>query len=348
MLKEAALNTLKINRIAMEHGMMLKDASAYNMQWYNGNMVLIDTCSFMRYEPGMPWGAYRQFLQHFLCPLLLMSYRNASFGKMSQVYLDGIPVRLAAALLPMKAHLKPSLLAHIYAQSLNLTVSNKRKVNMSRMAFDALLNNLFNLIYLLEYKPKSTKTDYMNGDSYNQQALDSKKLQVARCLDHMNDNMTFADLGCNTGDYDDFMNLSVDIDHDCVESVYKYKWGTLPLVIDLCNPSPAIGWANIERRSFWDRVNVDTIMALALIHHLCVANNVPLAKVAELLAGHCKKLIIEFVPLEDPKAKLLLGSKNIPPYSLEIFKSAFGKYFNILQEYPIEESLRTIYLMEKR
>ncbi|MDD4875871.1 MAG: hypothetical protein PHQ86_01885 [Dehalococcoidales bacterium] len=345
MLKSAALNTLAINRIAMEHGMMLKDASAYNMQWDHGSMVLIDTCSFMTYEAGMPWGAYRQFLQHFLYPLVLMAYKDASFGKLSQSYMDGIRAKLAIKLLPGKLRFHPGMLAHVYAQSLNFTVNPNRKVIMSRMALDALLNNLFNLIRSLEYKTRSDWTNYSDGDSYSPAAKKSKDNIIVNLSSKYLYNRV--DLGCNTGEYSRSALLAVDSDHDCIEYVFEKREDNLPLIIDLCNPTPAIGWGNTERKSFWDRVHVENIMALALIHHLCVGNNVPLSYVAELFSQHCKNLIIEFVPLEDPKAKLLLGKKNIPPYSLEIFKSEFSKWFNIVGEYPIEDSLRTIYVMER-
>lgn len=349
MLQQAAINTLRINQMAMQFGMILKDASAYNIQWHKGNLVLIDTLSFMTYQPGTPWGAYRQFIQHFLYPLLVMQYRDAYLGAhLSEVYLDGIPAGIATKLIPYRLHFKPMMLAHVYAQALNFTVSSNRTVTMSRPAFDALLNNLLGLVASLKYKPKSSKTKYNDGDSYTSEAQTSKDYLVLSLISNRFNKISYCDLGCNTGRYSSDALIAVDSDHDCIEYLASHKHRFLPLVIDLCNPSPAIGWANTERKSFWERVQVDTIMALALIHHLCVANNIPLANVASLLANHCKNLIIEFVPLDDPKAKLLLGKKNIPLYSLDIFKAEFGKYFVTKQEYPITDSLRTIYLMERR
>jgi len=72
-LKDAALATLEIQSMALKHGMILKDSNAFNIQFVNGRPLLIDTLSFERYEPGKPWVAYRQFCQHFLAPLVLMS-----------------------------------------------------------------------------------------------------------------------------------------------------------------------------------------------------------------------------------------------------------------------------------
>jgi len=71
--KDAALVTLKIQRIALEYNMTLKDASAYNIQFQDANAKLIDTLSFDDYQEGTPWVAYQQFCKHFLAPLLLMA-----------------------------------------------------------------------------------------------------------------------------------------------------------------------------------------------------------------------------------------------------------------------------------
>lgn len=355
MLKKAALNTLRINSIAMDYDMCLKDATAYNIQYHAGEMKLIDTCSFMTFPAGQPWGAYRQFLQHFLYPLLLMKYRNPTLGRLSEIFLDGIPASVAAQLLPAKLRLNVSAWAHLYGQALNGTVTQGKDIRMSKLAFNALLINLERFIAGLEYKVKKTTfTQYNEGDSYTDRGAKGKFALIQSLLSLSSG--SFLDIGCNTGfyaaiakeDYDYENVVAVDFDHDCIDSLWNADKELLPLIINITNPSPAIGWDNTERKSFWERVNVDTIMALALIHHLCIGNNVPLYKVAQLMAGHCCNLIIEFVPLDDPKAQLLLGKKNIPPYSLDIFKAEFGKYFTIAGEYPIEDSKRTIYRMVRR
>jgi hypothetical protein len=352
MLKEAAINTLAINEIALQHGMMLKDASAFNMQWHQGNMVLIDTLSFMDYEAGMPWGAYPQFLRHFLVPLLLMKYKNPTMAGMLLANIDGITPQLATKLLPRHLMLRPSYLAHLYSQSLNVTVNGQRNVKMPAFALKSLLESLKRLVFSLDYKPKSVKTHYADENSYTQKALDDKGFKVTRLLE-LAGGKTLCDMGANTGFYArkagimGYKVLAVDSDHDCVERIDQTSH-IFPLVVDICNPSPAIGWDNTERKSFLARLHVDVIMALALIHHLCVGNNVPLHKVAQMLSEHCQKLIIEYVPLNDPKTQLLLGKKNIPPYSYAIFKTAFSDYFTIEREIQIGDSKRILFLMEKR
>lgn len=355
MLKEAALHYLEICRISLTHDMILKDASAYNMQYHQGRMMLIDTLSFMEYQDGQPWGAYRQFLQHFLYPLLLMAYYNPYMGKESQIYLDGIPAGFVINNLPSYCKFKPSYWVHVYLQDWKTLIRGQKNIHMSRLQVAALINNLESVIKGIKYQmllDDKTWTNYKNAGSYKNGSEHEKESIIDDLLTIVPKGVV-CDLGANTGNYSQLADIighkviSVDSNHDCIEHMYKYKY-SLPLIVDLCNPSPAIGFENTERQSFLDRLNVDTILALALIHHLCVGNNIPLDRVAEMLSRHCKNLIIEFVPLEDPKAQLLLGKKNIPPYSLEIFKASFRDYFNIKGEYPIAGSLRSIYLMERR
>ena len=350
-LKQAALNTLTIADIALDYGMMLKDASAYNIQWHKGNMVLIDTLSFIKYENGMPWNGYSQFLRHFLYPLLLMAYCDSSMSKLLAANIDGITSHLTAKLLPNRLRLQPSVLMHVYAHNTKLKPS--WQVRYTKQIDKNTIRNLRDIINGLQYKVRSDWSGYTDGDSYTTRAHDCKVSIIKHFLRTIESKSTLADFGCNTGEYTLFAYpdkhvMGFDADHDCVEDLNRPIDMFPAFVVDLCNPSPAIGWQNTERKSFLDRLQVDTIMALALIHHLCVANNVPLSKVAEMLAGHCKHLIIEFVPPEDPKTKLLLANKTIPPYSLEIFKTEFSRYFTIEREEPITDSLRTLYLMEKR
>lgn len=362
MLKEAALNTLEINRIALIHEMMLKDASAFNMQWHNGKMTLIDTLSFAKYDGSQPWVAYRQFIEHFLIPLLVMKYRAASLSKLAEIFIDGIPVSLATKLLPMRTKLNPSLLAHLYAQSISLDGAKlPKEIKMPRRNLDALLDNLRRLVEGLKYKPKSDWSSRYGYDvrSYSDRAFESKRDIVRGMLDYLTfrhlpgADARVCDIGANIGRFSNYASeryftLAIDNDHDCIERMRDIDWGRLGLVVDICNPTPAVGWGNTERKSFLDRLNVDTIMALAIIHHICIRNNTPVGMVAELFRENCKNLIIEFVPPEDPKAKLLVGNKVFPPYSRDIFEAEFGRYFKTVEKRQVADSMRSIYLMQRR
>jgi len=356
MLKEAALVTLRINYIAMKHGMMLKDASAYNIQYYKGRMVLIDTTSFMFYSGGGPWPSYPQFLRHFVNPLLWIKYFNQNMRQLSELYIDGIPTPLTNKMLPIKSYItNPRLLLHIWTQStadILPTNTNSKPINISKTQSIALLASLYKLVKNLTYQPKLDRDrwiKYSHAGSYTADGINNKKRIVSS---YFKLGTTVLDLGSNTGEYSKLASdtaysvLSVDTDHDCIHNLYNEP-NILPLIVDVCNPSPGIGWNNRERSTFWDRVGkVDMILALALIHHLSVSNNVPLDMVADLLAEHCNTLVIEWVPLEDKQAQKLLSNKNIPSYSHEVFINAFTRRF---QEpfiaSPVKDSGRIIYGM---
>jgi hypothetical protein len=356
-LKEAALVTLKINQVAMMGGLMLKDASTYNIQPVKGKMKLIDTTSFMPYTGDTPWPSYGQFLRHFVCPLLWIKYYHSDFARLSEICLDGIPVALTERMLPFATRFNSHYWSHIYLQSFNFDVKLKKPIKMPRVALEAFLVDLQKFIEGLNYKPIAGQIlgegwlKYAEAGSYTPAGLADKKEVIAKCLIDL-DGHTLLDLGANTGDYSciaagmGYDVIAVDSDHDCMFMLNGAP-GILPLVVDLCNPSPGIGWANRERPSFWDRAGkVDVILALALIHHLSVRNNVPLGMVAELLAAQTDNLIIEWVPLEDKQAVKLLGSKRIPEYSLPVFLAEFGRRFKSVKAFPIKDSGRVIYLME--
>ncbi|WP_298002565.1 hypothetical protein [Anaerolinea sp.] len=113
-LKDAALLTLAIQKEALQAGMILKDASAYNIQFHRGKPILMDTLSFALYEESAPWVAYRQFCQHFLAPLALMSRVDLRFGRLSTLYMDGIPLDFASRLLPFSTRFDFGLVSHLH------------------------------------------------------------------------------------------------------------------------------------------------------------------------------------------------------------------------------------------
>jgi len=113
-LQDAALATMAIQKLALDAGMVLKDSSAYNIQFYRGRPVLIDTLSFEAYREGEPWVAYRQFCQHFLAPLSLMAYTDVRLNQLLRIYIDGVPLDLAVRLLPGRTRFDLGLATHIH------------------------------------------------------------------------------------------------------------------------------------------------------------------------------------------------------------------------------------------
>jgi hypothetical protein len=363
-LKDAALATLSIQRRALKVGMSLKDASAYNIQLVRGNPTLIDTLSFELYKEGQPWVAYRQFCQHFLAPLALMSLRDVRLNQLLRVYIDGIPLDLASELLPGKTRLNFGLLTHIHlhagAQKRYSGAEVKsRLATMSKQAMTGLIDSLDSTVRKLEWKPGGTEWgNYYDITNYSDAAFEHKKQLVREWSSKVKPSLVW-DLGANTGVFSRIAGeggafvVSSDIDPTAVEQNYRQMKqekteDLLPLLLDLTNPSPSLGWANEERDSFGGRGPADMVLALALIHHLAISNNVPLLQVADFFAKLGRWLIIEFVSKPDSQVqKLLISREDIfPNYTSEGFETAFQQRFKIVEAVNVRESERVLYLME--
>jgi len=149
--------------------------------------------------------------------------------------------------------------------------------------------------------------------------------------------------------------VSWDLDPAAVEKNYLQlrKEGPrplLPLVLDLTNPSAGIGWANGERLSLAQRGPVDLVMALALVHHLAISNNVPLDRIAEFLAPLAETLLIEFVPKDDSQVKRLLATREdiFDRYTPAGFEAAFATRYHTIETWSIRETSRVLYLFRRK
>jgi hypothetical protein len=364
-LKRQALALLSVQRTALNYGMSLRDATAFNMQFRRGRPALMDTSSFEEYAEGRPWAAYRQFCQHFLAPLFLVRYRHADLGKLGRIYLDGVPLDLASRLLPLRARLRPAVLAHIVAHAaLQKGYARRKDVRlrpMSKRAILGLLDNLEAAVARLNWRPKETAwSGYYEHTNYSAEALAQKRAVVAEFLDRLKPSSVW-DLGGATGMFSRIASemgvftVSLDADPVSVERNYldaaaRRDENLLPLVMDLMNPSAACGWANRERQSLSERGPADAALALALVHHLAIANNVPLGNIAAWLSAACRSLIIEFVPKEDSQVQTMLATRKdiFGGYTQPEFEARFRAHFRILEVRPIAGSLRSLYLMQKR
>ncbi len=366
-LQDAALLTLKIQGIALTYGFTLKDASAYNIQFYKGKPVLIDTLSFEPYTEGAPWVGYRQFCMHFLMPLLLMNRKSADLGKLFITYLDGIPLPLGSSLLPKTTYLSPSLFAHVHLHAMmeqknaSGAPSKHSRGSLSKDAFVTLINNLETTIRRL--RPRASKSQwstYTESHSYGQSGYREKQNIVDTIIRRLKVK-TALDIGANTGDFSRLCtahginSIAIDNDNSCIEKLYQSdkrggETNCLPLCVDITNPSPAIGWENNERTAFLDRANVDLVLALALIHHIAIGNNVPFDRIAHLMSRLGRYLIIEFVPKTDAMVQQMLNRREdvFANYTKNLFEKEFAVYFRIGSAFPVLNTARVIYLMERK
>jgi hypothetical protein len=373
MLQDAAITTLKVQSIALENGFVLKDASAYNIQFQEGKPIFIDTLSFEVYENGSAWQAYRQFCQHFLAPLYLMTYTDTQLNHLFGFMKDGIPLNLAAKLLPMKARLNMGALWHIFfhAQAEDNTTKASPKATLQdkkvkqnknfNIAFlQQLTESLLATITKLTYKTKAHWSKYYQVNVASEY-LANKIIATNNFLIQSKTQYLW-DLGTNTGEFSTLAiekgikTVSFDYDHDSIEVFYnklkenknsiKLSKLALPLILNLAIPTPSSGWANTERKSWTERNLPDTLLALALIHHLRISDNIPLKEIAMLFSKIAPQLIIEFVPKEDEKVQILLQNKTdfYQDYTQENFEKIFKQHYTLTTSQRLLPSGRILYL----
>jgi hypothetical protein len=365
-LQDAALATLEIEKRALLKGMTLVDASAYNIQFRKGRPALIDTLSLHRAVDGEPWTAYGQFCRHFLAPLALMSYRDIRLGQLLRVHLDGIPLDLASSLLPLRSRRRAALLLHLHLHAGSQKRFEGRNVRVpkgkvSRQARLGLVDSLESGTRKLRWRAAGTEwADYYRDTNYTPEGLEAKRRAVEEFIAEVRPR-TVWDLGGNVGTFSraaaatGARTVSFDVDPACVEQNYlrvraEKGENLLPLLMDLTNPSPGAGWENRERLSLLERGPADAVLALALIHHLAIGNNVPLDKAARFFAATGRHLLIEFVPKSDSQVQRLLVTRDdiFGGYTREGFERAFGEVFVLKRRIPVGDSGRVLYQMERK
>ena len=357
-LKDSALKTLDFLQQCLEGDLILKDATAFNLALHEGTPKFFDILSIEPYEENQPWIAYRQFCQQFLFPLLLSSYKGID----PQYFMRGHFLDLSAAHISRYFSgldiLKPGVFKHVTLlammeksyESKNIKVRETMKEVHFPKAL--ILNNLKNLrrtISRLEYfVPKSEWSDYTSECNYEE---DDRKTKHVFIKDYLAKEKpgTLIDMGCNTGEYSYLASevagtvISADFDALSVERLYAgikqdKKENIIPIVANLLNPTPSMGWAENERKSFFTRFgNLDGFFALALVHHICISGNVPVPKFVEMLHKTGKSGVVEWVDKKDGQVQKLLRNREdvFGDYDWEHFESALRTKFDIIR---IEET----------
>lgn len=364
-LKDAALLTLKILRQSLDYGMILKDATPFNIQFHNGRPVFIDTLSFDKYDQKQPWIAYRQFCQCFLFPLYLEHYLKSDIQKILSTYINGIPNDIIAKLLPLKSRLNLGVWLHVYLQNTTTGTVDKDSRAAVRFSKKKLIDLISHLETIIRNFPadkpyKTTWSNYYDDTRLSKEYVDDKeKIVLEMC--GQTGAKTVLDLGANTGHFSKKLAslgmtvVATDTDSRCINKLYldttkNAALNILPLVVDVANPSPAIGFNNRERAAFHDRIQTELVLALALIHHLVIGRNIPLPALAAYFHRVSPQLIIEFPPKQDEKVKQMLSSRPdvFPDYDQEHFEAAFFAYFTIAEQTKIPGTERILYRMIRK
>jgi ribosomal protein L11 methylase PrmA len=360
-LQDAALHHLKIQIEALSRGAALSDASAYNIQFRGSQPLHIDILSFRRYHEGERWDGYHQFCRQFLNPLLLDHHLGIGFQNWYRGALEGIDASDLAKLLPLRTKygsLRSYL--HVVAQA-RLERSIERRASdghggLSSRRYLAILEDLANWIESLRSKAAgpSIWLDYASNNSYAPEAEAKKREFIERIVNELAPRLVW-DLGSNTGAYSELAVragaasvIAFDSDQGAVERLYgravDNKLPILPLLMDLANPSPDQGWLQNERRGIQRRANPDLVLALALIHHLVIGRNIPLADVVEWIVSLAPTGVIEFIPKSDPMVCRMLAQRAdiFTDYTLAGFRAALSRHATIERELHLEEDGRVL------
>ncbi len=361
MLKEGAITTLEILIEAIENGYILKDGTATNFSFYNGKMCFFDILSIGSYKDGQTWDGYGQFCEEFLYPLFLKSYKGLNFQDIFRGKLSGIKVSLMEKIFNFRDIFKPGVLKHLF---LNAMLTKNKGIASSKLKGEFLfpkksllrmLNDLISVINRLENK--SNNSVWIGYDVSNTYASNDEKLKEGFIKDFALDfpkASTIIDLGCNTGHYSfllpEHLNvISSDFDTDCIDDVYNklklnQKKNVTPVVLDLMNPSGDIGWDLKERSSIFRRMKPDGFLALALIHHICIAKNVPLEMFVKFLSKLAPRGVLEWVEKDDPMVSFLLKNREdiFLNYKWDTFETILNKYFVIRKIEKINSGYRRL------
>ena len=370
LLKDAALLHLDIMERLVPEGFWLRDASAFNIQYDGSGLRLIDTLSIGKRVPESPWVAYRQFCSHFLAPLALAAYGDVRTLSLWRAYIDGYPLDLAAGMIPLRRRYMPGLFMHLLLHARFQAAADRKedigrsdqtkKPKVSDNGLIGLIRSLRRTVSGIRWGRSSTIwASYADIRTYDSRDVNRKAAYVDRVLEQINPKMVW-DLGANTGEFSEraasqgAFVVSIDGDPACTEFLYGKISGTkgvkniLPLVMDLANPSPGLGWDGCERLGLRDRGPADLVMALALIHHLVLSSGVPLEMVARWFSGLAEHVLVEFVPPGDPMVQKLLRNRvdEHLPYDMAAFRSSFEQVFRFIDS-AILENGRTLFLCRR-
>lgn len=367
-LKAAALLHLDVHLRALGSGVTLSDATAYNVQFWGSKPIFIDRLSFRRYREGELWIGHRQFCEQFLNPLLLRAYLGIPHNAWYRGSLEGIAVEDFSRIIPLRRKFSWNTFAHVVLQASFQKAATRqgsskvpKKIHHPMRAYRGMLESLRKWIAKLEPadRDQTMWSAYAQDNTYSTAEAQAKSAFVAEFAAAVRPALLW-DIGCNTGDYSKVAlaegadySVGFDLDHGALNTAFtraqREHLRFLPLFLDVANPPPNQGWAETERAGLFRRARADAILALALVHHLAIAKNVPLDQVVHWLVSLARAGVIEFVPKTDPMVKELLRFREdiFPEYTEEAFSAMLESRTKILKTAIVSGSGRTLYWYER-
>lgn len=369
MLRDAALLQLEVSRRALVAGFNTKDATSYNVQFDGTRPVFIDVGSFEKARKGEPWPGYRQFCELFLNPLVVQAVLGTPFHPWLRGSLDGISPAALAPLVRGRGKLQKGMLVHVVlhgraehrfadTDKAHDVQGELKKAGFSTKLVLAQIENLERTVRALKWgDEESTWSDYSDRSHYSDADLGAKEEHVGRVVAQAQPGLVL-DLGANDARFSALALehgadrvVAVDSDHLVVDRLYRHLRETgesriLPLVLDLADPSPSLGWRSRERASFVERVRPDLLLCLAVVHHLALTDTVPLDEIVAFLADFDCPVVVEFPHRDDPMVKRLLARKRpgvFDHYDVAEWEKALGARFRVEEQEVLPSGRRTLY-----
>jgi ribosomal protein L11 methylase PrmA len=371
-LRAAALFHLELALDALQAGFTLSDSTAYNVQFIGHRPIFIDHLSFHPYREGEFWVAHQQFCEQFLNPLLLRAIIGIPHNAWYRGGLEGIPTDQIVRLLPLSSRFSLRMNAHVFlparfqkgtqADALRAADNKSNGRQLPKRGYEGLLRQLHRWIASLRPKGAnpSVWADYADDNTYSSTESATKK-QIVHEFAAARRPGLIIDLGCNSGFFSETAlaagasaAVGFDFDQDSLDRAFQRAVENAmpftPLFLDAANPSPMQGWAQAERTGFETRARGDAVMALAFIHHLAIAKNVPLDQVVEWLVARAPVGLIEFIPKSDPTVQSMLRVREdiFDNYHEEAFQAALSVHARIVNTTLVSSSGRVIYEFERR
>lgn len=366
MLRDAARLQLQLLLGALEAGITLKDATPYNVQWKGSSPLFIDVGSFQPLEEGEPWLGYRQFCRQFLFPLMLRAYRDVPYQPWLRGSLEGIAATDLRRLLRRRDLWRRAVVLHVVlqarAEAREGAASQSARDEVKRAGFrkeliQANVRGLLRVIERLRWEPGVTAwSGYAAQHDHVRVDRDAKSAFVAGVLDGEHHRLVW-DLGANDGHFSRLAARSADVvvamdsDEATVDALYRTlrsegQRTIVPLVVDLADPSPSLGWAGAERPDLPSRGKPDLVLSLAVLHHLAIGRNVPIGRFVGWLRELGAEVVVEFAELDDPMVKRLTMNKRAdevhPSYDLGHLRKLLSEGFDVVSEQRLPSGHRTL------
>jgi hypothetical protein len=370
MLRDAALLELDLVLDGLDDGLILKDASPYNVQWSGAQPVFIYIGSFERIRAGEPWAGYRQFCMLFLYPLLLEAYRGIPFQPWLRGSLEGVEPAVCRRLLSTRDLFRRGVFMHVVLHQRLERRHGKRGGTMRQdleaagFRIDLIRANVARLRKRVAGLKGSTATsewsDYGVANTYSDEEARHKASVVETTAQALKPRLVW-DLGCNEGRYARVAakhagyTVAIDSDHTTVDRLYcqlaaESNRSVLPLVGDVADPSPGLGWLNAERTPLVERGRPELTLCLALVHHLAITRNIPVRSFLDWLRSLGSVVLIEFPAEHDAMVRRLLDAKRPGEhndYTRANFEKLLSDLFTVESTVVLSPS-RTIYRARPR